>query len=134
MDCHSGTGAGNASSRLNIGDSITNGDHGAGAAVSGTLRLVQASSDGVNCRNNAIALDFCQDFSHQIGAGPSFLEQAFSRKLGRGTLRAGRNNRCGDAYENTTGQQLRGGNILDCYLARARVLKNLFHAVATWET
>jgi hypothetical protein len=123
-------GTGDPIAGLNVRNPLADGNYRTGAAVSRTLRLVQASSNGVNGRYDAITLDLRQDFPYEIGARARFLEQSFARELGGSALRTGGNNRSSDPNQNAAGQQLRRGDVVDRNVAGASVLENLFHADA----
>src|SRR5271166_3661661 len=133
--CHLGVNrkscpcAGDAVARLQVGDSISDGDDGSCAAVTRGLRLIEAAAHGLPCRENSIALHFANDFSHQIWPGSRLLQQTLAGKLGRSALGARRHYRCRDAHEHAVRQQLGCWDLRNRDLAGARVLKNLLHRV-----
>src|SRR5215831_11079192 len=61
MNCESGTGAGNTIAGLQVGNTLSKCDHGTGAAVSGTLRLIEPAADGLNRGKDSVPLDFADD-------------------------------------------------------------------------
>jgi hypothetical protein len=125
----SSAGAGYAAARLQVRDSLTNGDDRSCAAIARRLRLVEPGANRLPSRGNPIAPHFSEDFSHQIGAGFRLLQQTFCGKLGGGALRARRNDRCSNTHKHAVGQQLGRRYLFNRDLTGASVLKNLLHGV-----
>jgi hypothetical protein len=126
VDSKSSARTSDAIAGLKIDDALTDSDDGSCAAVAGALRLVEAAADGLNRRENSVALHFADDFPHQIGPGLRLLQQTLPGKFGGRALRAGRHDRGRYANQHAAGQKLWRRNFFHRDLARARVLEDLF--------
>ena len=81
MNSMTSAGAGYAIAGLNVGDTLSNGNHGSGAAVAGGARLIHAAADCGDGRCDTIAANFIPNLAHQIGTHSRLLEKILAGKL-----------------------------------------------------
>src|SRR6202521_590516 len=125
-----GAGAGDSIAGTDVSDTLSYGDHGSGAAITGGTRLIHAAADRGQGGRHAITANFVPDLPHQVGTHSGFLQQILPGELSRSPLGPNRNQRCGSAYQYATRKQFRSGYIDHFDLAAADLLEKLFHIVS----
>src|ERR1700674_816038 len=124
-----GAGAGDSIAGTDVSDTLSYGDHGSGAAITGGTRLIHAAADRGQGRRHAITANFVPDLPHQVGTHSGFLQQILPGELSRSPLGPNRDQRCGSADQYATRKQFRSGYVDHFDLAAADLLEKLFHIV-----
>src|ERR1700676_298014 len=124
-----GTGAAYSIAGADVRDTLSHGDHGSGAAVTGGAWLIHAAADCGQGRRHTIPANFVPDLAHQVGTHPGLLQQILPGEFSRGPLGPDRDQRCGSADQYATRKQFRSGYVDHFDLAAVDLLEKLFHIV-----
>jgi hypothetical protein len=125
-----GAGARHSITGPDVSDTLSHGDDGSGAAISGGARLIHAAADCGQGRHHSIAANFVQYLAYQVGPHSGFLQEVLPGEFRRSPFGSDRDQRCGSADQYAARKQFRRGHVDHFDLAAANLLEKLFHIVS----